>query len=154
MIISFLFTLFFELTQLSALFGIYPRPYRVFDVDDLILNTAGSMFGYFIVKFVMHILPSREKIDDVAIERGQKISAFRRIFAKCIDLAFVCFMCFVVTFIAGFTLTVLHKLNLLDKVIDRYHYINDFTFFAFAKMPCLSHNQILLFFLHKNYLYH
>ena len=33
-IYSFLFSLFFELTQLSGLYGIYPRPYRLFDVDD------------------------------------------------------------------------------------------------------------------------
>ena len=34
---GFLLSLFFELTQLTGLYGIYPRPYRLFDVDDLIV---------------------------------------------------------------------------------------------------------------------
>ncbi len=46
--ITFLISLFFELTQLSGLYFIYPYPYRVFDVDDLILNTLGGVIGYFI----------------------------------------------------------------------------------------------------------
>ncbi|MFQ7537895.1 MAG: VanZ family protein [Clostridium sp.] len=36
LLFTFLLTLSFECLQLSALFGIYPRPYRLFDVDDLI----------------------------------------------------------------------------------------------------------------------
>ncbi len=35
-------SLAFELTQLTALWGLYPMPYRSFDVDDLIANTAGA----------------------------------------------------------------------------------------------------------------
>ena len=34
-------TLLFETSQLTGLFGIYEHPYRLFDVDDLILNTTG-----------------------------------------------------------------------------------------------------------------
>ena len=56
-------TLFFELTQLSGLYGYYSRPYRLADVDDLILNTLGSMLGFYVTKFVIKILPKREKID-------------------------------------------------------------------------------------------
>ncbi len=88
--ISFGFTLFFELTQLSGLYGFYSRPYRVCDVDDLILNTLGSMIGFYLTGFVMNILPKRETIDAKAIEKGKSITAVRRIFAKCIDLMIVC----------------------------------------------------------------
>ena len=91
-VISFVTTLFFELTQLSGLYGYYARPYRLFDVDDLILNTLGSMFGFFIVKFVMNILPSRDKIDSVAVERGRSVGGFRRIYAKLIDTGVVFFL--------------------------------------------------------------
>lgn len=35
-----------ELMQLSALFGIYPCPYRHFEVDDLILNIGGGLTGF------------------------------------------------------------------------------------------------------------
>ena len=35
-----------ELSQLTGLFGIYPCAYRLFDVDDLILNFAGILSGF------------------------------------------------------------------------------------------------------------
>lgn len=34
-----------ELTQLSGDWGLYPCAYRVFDVDDLLVNTAGAGLG-------------------------------------------------------------------------------------------------------------
>ncbi len=34
-----------ELTQLTALWGLLPCAYRVFDVDDLLLNTVGALLG-------------------------------------------------------------------------------------------------------------
>ena len=43
---SFLLSLFFELTQLSGLYFIYPGSYRLCDVDDLITNTLGGFLGY------------------------------------------------------------------------------------------------------------
>lgn len=46
-IYSFILSLFFELTQLTGLYFIYPRSYRLFDVDDLLLNTLGGIIGYF-----------------------------------------------------------------------------------------------------------
>lgn len=46
LLLSFLLSLFFELTQLTALYGIYPAPYRVFDINDLLLNTVGGICGY------------------------------------------------------------------------------------------------------------
>jgi glycopeptide antibiotics resistance protein len=35
-----------ELTQLTGIWGLYPCPYRQFDVDDLILNTTGVVIGF------------------------------------------------------------------------------------------------------------
>jgi hypothetical protein len=34
-----------ELTQLTGVWGLYPCSYRVFDVDDLLANTAGAVVG-------------------------------------------------------------------------------------------------------------
>lgn len=48
-LITFALSLFFELTQLTGLYYIYPYPYRVFDVDDLILNTLGGIIGYYLI---------------------------------------------------------------------------------------------------------
>ncbi|MFE6506114.1 VanZ family protein [Nocardioides sp. NPDC057767] len=34
-----------ELTQLTGIWGLYPCAYRVFDVDDLMINTVGAVIG-------------------------------------------------------------------------------------------------------------
>lgn len=77
-IYTFLLSLFYELTQLSGLYFIYPRSYRLFDVDDLLLNTLGGLVGYFIAKPIINKLPTIEKIESDAKEKGKKISGFKR----------------------------------------------------------------------------
>lgn len=42
---SFTLSLFFETTQLTGLYGYYSRAYRMFDVDDLMMNTLGGVVG-------------------------------------------------------------------------------------------------------------
>lgn len=83
---TFLLSLFFELTQLTGLYFIYPRGYRLFDVDDLMLNTLGGLLGYVIAKLFTKILPNREKINEKAIEKGKIISGFRRTTTFILDL--------------------------------------------------------------------
>ena len=76
---SFLLSLFFELTQLTGLYFIYPSPYRLCDVDDLIQNTLGGILGFLIIGALDNFLPTREKIDEEALEKGQIVSGLRRI---------------------------------------------------------------------------
>ena len=92
LLLSFGLSLFFEITQLSGLYGIYPRGYRLFDIDDLIINTLGGVIGYFLVKPLMKILPSRDKIDEKSYEKGTHISTLRRLFSIAIDygIYFIC----------------------------------------------------------------
>ena len=78
-------SLIFELTQLSALFGIYPRPYRLCETDDLITNTLGAMLGYWLAKPLTKILPSRQRMDEVAYQRGTHASVTRRVTAAMVD---------------------------------------------------------------------
>lgn len=82
---TFLFSLFFELTQLTGLYFIYPRPYRLFDVDDLFLNTVGGMIGFVVTPLIERILPTREELDEIAFEKGKKISFTRRLTAFALD---------------------------------------------------------------------
>lgn len=42
-------SLFFETIQGTALFGILPCAYRLFDVDDLFLNTFGFIIGFLVI---------------------------------------------------------------------------------------------------------
>ena len=85
LIASFLLSLFFELTQLTGLYFIYPGSYRLFDVDDLIINTAGSMAGFALARAALKFLPSREELDRESFVRGRRISLLRRIVAFIYD---------------------------------------------------------------------
>lgn len=82
---SFLLSLFFEITQLSGLYGIYPRSYRLFDVDDLMINTLGGYLGYLLTPLICLFLPSKEKLDAISYEKGKEVSYTRRLFAFVMD---------------------------------------------------------------------
>ncbi|MFD9894665.1 VanZ family protein [Amycolatopsis sp. NPDC059027] len=43
--IGLLLSLFIETTQLTAVWGVFECPYRLFDVDDLLANTVGAAVG-------------------------------------------------------------------------------------------------------------
>ena len=90
--ISLCLSLFFEITQLTGLYGFYSHPYRVFDVDDLIMNTLGGIIGYLIMGFLEKFLPSRDVIDQESKEAGAVVSGFRRITVFVLD-------CFLYAFI-------------------------------------------------------
>ncbi|MFJ9389146.1 VanZ family protein [Nocardioides sp. NPDC101246] len=48
-------SLLIETTQLTGIWGLYPCAYRVFDVDDLMINTVGAVIGSVIsVRLVRH----------------------------------------------------------------------------------------------------
>ena len=99
--ISFSLSLFFELTQICGLYGLYKYPYRVFDVDDLIMNTIGGVVGYFIMGLIDNFLPTRDQIDEESTKKGEVVSGFRRITIFCLDL-------FLYNFIAIFLSLFIH----------------------------------------------
>ena len=59
---GFCLSLFFELTQLTGLWGIYAHPYRLFDVDDLIVNTTGALVGFWLSWPLVHLLTPMDEI--------------------------------------------------------------------------------------------
>lgn len=85
-VITFLLSLFFEVTQLTGLYFIYPYPYRLFDVDDLILNTLGGLLGYFFMGVIIRYLPTRDCIDKDSLEIGKEVSPLRRITVFFLDV--------------------------------------------------------------------
>ena len=103
---SFLFSLFLEITQLTGLYFIYPHPYRLFDVDDLMINTLGGITGYFVMGLFIKFLPSRDEIDISSIEAGKKVSGLRRFTRFCLDM----FLCFIFTIILYAIFRVKHVL--------------------------------------------
>lgn len=82
---SFLLSLFFEVTQLTGLYGIYPRPYRLFDIDDLMMNTLGGTIGYAIAPLFVHFLPSKDRLNEISYEKGKSVTFMRRLMAFGID---------------------------------------------------------------------
>ena len=88
MLLGFLASLFFEGVQYSALFGIYPKPYRYTEVDDLINNTLGAVIGFGIEPLFARFIPSREEIDQLSYVKGQHVTFMRRLFAIIIDYVF------------------------------------------------------------------
>lgn len=85
---SFLLSLFYETSQLTALFGIYPGPYRLADVEDLICNTMGGAVGWQVAYMFMVVLPSRDEIDAACRAECSKVTGMRRIWSNLFD--FVC----------------------------------------------------------------
>lgn len=82
---SFCLSLFFELTQLSGLYFIYPRPYRLFDVNDLLHNTIGGTLGFLCAPLFTFFLPTRNELDSESLEKGQRVTLLRRFVALVID---------------------------------------------------------------------
>lgn len=95
---SFLLSLFFELTQLTGLYGIYSRSYRLFDVDDLMINTLGGTIGYLLEPLFILLLPTRDKIDEIAYKKGEKVSFLRRLVAFNLDILTFLIMSTVLSF--------------------------------------------------------
>ncbi|MBP2475613.1 glycopeptide antibiotics resistance protein/uncharacterized RDD family membrane protein YckC [Crossiella equi] len=73
-----------EITQLTGNFGIYPCAYRLFDVDDLMANTAGAALGgliapaALIVPKVLPLADSRALLDAASLPR--------QVVAYCLDM--------------------------------------------------------------------
>lgn len=59
LLIALATSLLIETAQLTGLFGIYPCAYRLFDVDDLLINTLGACLGFLLAR----ILPNWSKIE-------------------------------------------------------------------------------------------
>lgn len=83
--IGFGVSLLFELTQLTGLWFIYPCAYRLFSVDDLILNTAGAALGWLIAGPLGRLLPELDPDRERSRYAG-KVTASRRVFALLADL--------------------------------------------------------------------
>ncbi|MCF0111550.1 MAG: VanZ family protein [Erysipelotrichaceae bacterium] len=78
LIASFFLSLFFEITQLTGLYGIYPKPYRLFDVDDLFTNTLGGVIGYLLITPIVKLLPSKKQLDEQSYILSRKVSCIRK----------------------------------------------------------------------------
>jgi glycopeptide antibiotics resistance protein len=56
-IMTFILSLMIELAQLTGLFFTYPGSYRLFDVDDIMMNTLGGFLGTLLANNINGIVP-------------------------------------------------------------------------------------------------
>ena len=77
-------SLMFELTQGTGVWGLYPCPYRLADMDDLLLNTSGAMLGWLLAGPALRVLPDLVAHDEVAL-RSTDVVFGRRLWALAFD---------------------------------------------------------------------
>lgn len=77
-------SLFIELTQKTGIWGLMPCAYRLFDVDDLMTNTAGALLGSIVAWF---FIPRKNVRLDPAVPRP--VTAGRRLLAMLCDVLFL-----------------------------------------------------------------
>lgn len=107
---SFCLSLFFELTQLSGLYFIYPRPYRLFDVNDLLHNTIGGLLGFACAPLFTFFLPTRSELDSESLVKGQTVSLLRRFVAMMIDWFVIGILSTLLSFLSSFLPTAVYDL--------------------------------------------
>lgn len=98
--IGFGLSLLVEITQLTGNFGIYPCPYRLFDVDDLMANTAGAALGGLLAPaavIVPKLLPANE-----VRALADSTSLPRQIVGYGLDLIIVGLVAGVLTMLSGY----------------------------------------------------
>lgn len=86
---GFLVSLLYEVTQLTGLFFIYPRAYRIFDIDDLIINTLGAYLGYMVAPVLSKLLPGISDSKTQRLVQGSEVAFFQRAIAAAIDFLIV-----------------------------------------------------------------
>ncbi len=72
---GFVVSLLIELTQLTGDWFLYPCAYRLFDVDDLMANTAGAVVGTLLAPLVGLLAGSGDPVD---ADRPRPVTAARR----------------------------------------------------------------------------
>lgn len=129
--ICFCVSLFFELTQLSGLYGFYSRPYRLFDVDDLICNTTGGALGWAFEGLFSAFLPTMAEIDSREKLLGKRVPLLRRMLAYGIDLLIVGGALFLTASLTGWT----GLLSASSLLVCLFCYFTLFTWLTHGSTP-------------------
>lgn len=104
-ILSFLLTLFYEITQRTGIYGIFNCAYRIFDVDDLLLNSVGALLGFFLAPIVWALFPTHEEVEAKAAEMEKKdiVKPISILLALVIDLFIVQVIWFIIGALTGYS---------------------------------------------------
>ncbi|MEB7455621.1 VanZ family protein [Lysinibacillus sphaericus] len=104
-LLSFLLTLFYEITQRTGIYGIFNCAYRIFDVDDLLLNSVGALLGFFLAPIVWALFPSHEEVEAKAaeMEKSDIVKPISVLLALVIDLFIVQVIWFIIGTLTGYS---------------------------------------------------
>src|SRR5699024_4822160 len=91
--LGLLLSFFYEITQLTGVYGIYNCPYRIFDVDDLFLNSTGALFGFLVAPILLALFPSQKSLLAKAekIQHSGFVPPLSQLIAIYIDYLFIKF---------------------------------------------------------------
>jgi glycopeptide antibiotics resistance protein len=64
---TFILSFVIEIAQLTGLFFIYPGSYRLFDVDDLMLNTLGGFIGIILSNGIKNLIPDLSTVRKIPV---------------------------------------------------------------------------------------
>ncbi|MDF9279608.1 VanZ family protein, partial [Arthrobacter sp. EH-1B-1] len=101
-------SLVIEATQATGMWGFYECPYRLGDVDDLILNTSGALLGALVAPVVLWWMP-RPQTFRVTQQLPRPVTNLRRWVGMAVDLA--------AFHLAGFALVVMYRLLLPQGLV-------------------------------------
>ncbi|WP_243792948.1 VanZ family protein [Saccharopolyspora gloriosae] len=80
---GFMVSLAVELTQITGIWFLYPCPYRLFDVDDLIANTSGALVGALLAR-VLRLVPGQHSGTEAGSPRP--VRTYRRLLGMGCDV--------------------------------------------------------------------
>ena len=88
---GFALSAFYEITQVTGIYGIYNCPYRIFDVDDLILNTAGAFIGFLLAPILLAFIPDHEDVVEKAeeVQKEKHVGSLQYLLAVLIDFVLI-----------------------------------------------------------------
>ena len=166
---TLIFSLFLEITQLSGLYYIYPRPYRMFDVNDLIMNTLGGLLGFIITPIFSYFLPSSLQLKEEVLRKSKNVTFSRRFIGYLIDIFIISLVILIIPkklnyliilliiiFYFSLSLCLFNGKTIGKKIVNikintasRYKYILRSILFE----GLFLHIYLILLFLHLNILY-
>ncbi|MEG2726030.1 MAG: NAD(P)H-hydrate epimerase [Eggerthellaceae bacterium] len=139
-------TLFFEVSQITGLFGLYAHPYRLFDVDDLLLNTLGALVGFWLTGPLLRFLPDIHHLNEEARIGGIYASFTRRGVALILDVAcsVACFIfVLLIAGLAGAPFEDMLARDLARFAANMVGALSAVYALFFLIMPCLLRGQTL-----------